>query len=184
MPRQFTLYRPTEDDWAAIRDLRIRAVTDTPIAFLETVDDVQALDEQGWRERVAKNVHAGATQSVAVDSDGRWIGSAVCFVSLGEPGYLPDARPGPPRANLVGVFVDPEWRGDAGVLDALLVEISRWAHADKGLTELFLHVGEPNARARRSYEKRGFRPTGRVASVPQQPGVRELEMVVALPLRG
>jgi GNAT superfamily N-acetyltransferase len=177
--RQFRLHRPTPDDWAASRDIRIRAVTDTPIAYLETLDEVLAVDETGWRERVAKNVHDGATQVVAVDGGGRWIGSAVCFLSDGEPGYLPDAQPGPTRANLVGVFVDPDWRGDAGVLDALLGEITRWVRT-KQLSELYLHVGEPNGRARRSYEKRGFRTTGRVVEVPQQPGIGEIEMVLAL----
>lgn len=180
MPPRFTLHRPTPDDWASSRDLRIRAVTDTPIAYLETLDEVLAVDEAGWRERVARNVHDGATQVVAVDEDGTWIGGAVCFLSEGEPGYLPDARPGPTRANLVGVFVDPGWRGDAGVLDALLGEITRWLRDEKHLGELYLHVGEPNVRARRSYEKRGFRATGRVVEVPQQPGVGEVELVLAL----
>jgi GNAT superfamily N-acetyltransferase len=182
MPRDFTLHRPSEDDWAAIRDLRLRAVTDTPMAFLETREQVLAIDEDGWRARVHRNVNDDATQAVAVAPDGRWVGSMVCFVSEGAPGYIAEPRPGPRRANLVGVFVDPEWRGDAGVTDALLGEIGRWAGVEKGFTELFLHVSDRNPRALRSYEKRGFAATGNVDAIPEQPGERELEMVARLPL--
>jgi GNAT superfamily N-acetyltransferase len=189
MPRDFTLHRPSEDDWAAIRDLRLRAVTDTPMAFLETREQVLAVDEEGWRERARRNRHAAegeppsdSMQVVAVAPDGRWVGSMVCFVSEGSPGYITEPRPGPRRANVVGVFVDPEWRGDAGVTDALLGELARWAADEKGLTELYLHVSDRNPRAMRSYEKRGFVSTGEVDSVPEQPDDREIEMVAALPL--
>jgi RimJ/RimL family protein N-acetyltransferase len=182
MPRPFTLHRPSEDDWQAIRDLRLRAVTDTPIAFLETREEVLAVDEDGWRTRVRRNVAEDSTQVVAIADDGRWIGSMVCFVSEGSPGYVTEPRPGPRRANLVGVFVDPDWRGDAGVTDALLAGIGRWVAEDKGLAELFLHVSAENPRAIRSYLKRGFRETGVVDTVPDRPDDREVEMVATLPL--
>jgi GNAT superfamily N-acetyltransferase len=182
MPQNFTLHRPTEDDWAAIRDIRLRAVTDTPIAFLETREQVLAVDEAGWRERARRNVHEDATQAVAVDPSGRWVGSMVCFISEGSPGYVAAPRPGPRRANLVGVFVDPDWRGSAGVTDALLGAIARWAGEEKGLTELYLHVSELNPRAIRSYEKRGFVTTGVVDGIPDRPDDREVEMFAVLPL--
>lgn len=183
MPQDFTLHRPIEEDWAAIRDLRLRAVTDTPIAFLETREEVLAIDEPGWRARAHRNVHADATQVVAVDSDGRWVGSMVCFVSEGSPGYVANPRPGARRANLVGAFVDPAWRGDLGVTDALLGEIARWAAEEKGFTQLHLHVSEQNHRAIRSYEKRGFARTGVIDVLPDDADARELEMVARLPLR-
>jgi ribosomal protein S18 acetylase RimI-like enzyme len=174
MPRPFTLHHPSEDDWRAIRDLRIRAVTDTPIAFLETRENALAADEADWRQRARRNVSADSTQVVAVDPEGRWIGSMICFINDGSPPYVADPRPGPRRANLVGVFVDP---------DALLAEISRWVAEEKGLTELFLHVSAENPRARRSYEKRGFVVTGAVDRIPDRPDDREIEMVAMLPLR-
>jgi GNAT superfamily N-acetyltransferase len=182
MPRAFTLHRPVPDDWAAIRDLRLRAVTDTPIAFLESREQVLALDESDWRARAQRNVAENSTQVVAVDADGRWVGGMVCFISDGAPAYVSDQRLGPARANLVGVFVDPAWRGDAGVTDALLGAIAEWVLEDRGLSELHLHVSDQNPRAQRSYEKRGFVPTGVVDSIPEQPGHREIEMVAELPL--
>jgi GNAT superfamily N-acetyltransferase len=181
MPRNFTLHQPIEDDWAVIRDLRLRAVTDTPIAFLETREQVLEVDEDGWRARARRNVAVDSTQVVAVGPDGRWIGSMVCFVSEGSPGYVAEPRPGPRRANLVGVFVDPDWRGDAGVTDALLDAIGLWVADEKALGELYLHVSIQNRRAIRSYEKRGFVATGVVDAVPEHPDDREIEMVATMP---
>ncbi len=189
MPAEFTLHRPSEDDWESIRDLRIRAVSDTPIAFLETREQALAIDENGWRERARRNRHAAkgapagdSMQVVAVAPDGRWIGSMVCFISDGPPGYVERREPPGRRANLVGVFVDPGWRGDAGVTDALLGAVASWVEEEKGLSELYLHVSELNDRARRSYLKRGFHATGKVDVVPGDPVDREIEMMVPLPL--
>jgi RimJ/RimL family protein N-acetyltransferase len=185
----FTLHRPSEEDWAAMRELRIRALTDTPSAFLETREQALQLDEQAWRARVRRNRHAAlddpasdSMQVIAIDPDGRWIGSMVCFISDGPPGYVERRRPVGRRANLVGVFVDPAWRGDAGVTDSLLNAVAAWV-AEKGLGELHLHVNDRNERARRAYLKRGFRPTGEVDSVPDAPGDREVELVMTLPRR-
>jgi GNAT superfamily N-acetyltransferase len=177
--RTFELYRPVEDDWERVRALRLQMVIDTPIAFLETPDQVRAIGEDEWRSRIARSRSAGNTRVVAVAPDGRWIGSMSAFVSDGEPSYLIDPRPGSARANLVGVFIDPDWRGASGVADAVLAEIAAWARAEE-LRELFLHVGEANTRARRYYDKRGFRETGVVGAIPEQPGVPEIEMVLSL----
>lgn len=181
MPRAFTLHHPVEEDWPAIRDIRLRMVTDTPDAFLETREEVLARDEAGWRSRHREQTGAGSHRVVAVAPDGRWIGTAGCFVSDGTPTYILAHRPGPQRANLVGVFVDPEWRGGTGVLDALLDEIVHWAHDERGLAELYLHVYELNDRARRAYAKRGFRETGQVDQTHVGATAGEVEMVLPLP---
>jgi GNAT superfamily N-acetyltransferase len=179
MAPPFALYRPVPGDWERVRELRLRMVLDTPIAFLETPEQVRAMTEEEWRSRIARSLSERNTRVVAVSSDGTWIGSMSCFLSDGQPGYVTDPQPGPPRANLVGVFVDAAWRGDAGVADGLLDAITAWVR-EQGLAELFLHVGDVNARARRYYEKRGFRATGVVAEIPEQPGTGEIEMVLPL----
>lgn len=179
MPRAFELIQPVEDDWELVRELRLRMVRDTPIAFLETETEVLAIDEPDWRARIARSLGARNTRYVAVAPDGSWVGTMSAFLSDGEPSYLTDAKSGALRANLVGVFVDPGWRGDAGVADALLVAIADWSRGH-GLAELYLHVGDVNERARRYYAKRGFRETGVVATIPEQPGTGEVEMVMPL----
>jgi GNAT superfamily N-acetyltransferase len=179
MPSPFTLLHPTADDWVAIRDLRVRMVTDTPIAFLETREQALAHGEAHWRERGSRNASGPGTYVVAADPDGRWVGCMVGIVSQGSPDYVADPRPGEPRANLVGVFVDPGWRGAAGVTDALLGEIRLWAERS-GFDELYLHVSEANIRAIRSYEKRGFVRTGVVDTIAGRDDDGQIEMVLAL----
>ncbi|HTL39857.1 MAG TPA: GNAT family N-acetyltransferase [Pseudolysinimonas sp.] len=180
MTRTFSLIQPVEDDWELVRELRLRMVLDTPIAFLETADQVREATEEEWRSRVTRSLAPGSTRYIAVAPDGRWVGCMSAFLSDGEPPYVVDPQPGPTRANLVGVFVDPVWRGDAGVADALLVSVSTWVR-EQDLDRLYLHVGEANLRARRFYAKKGFQETGVVVAVPQQPGVGEVEMLLTLP---
>jgi RimJ/RimL family protein N-acetyltransferase len=180
MPDGFTLHVPSEEDWAAIRDIRLRMVTDTPEAFLETREQVLARDEQGWRARFREQSGPDSHRVVAVAPDGRWVGTVGCFLSEGSPPYIVAVRPGPRRANFVGVFVDPEWRGGTGVFDALLGDVVRWVRDEKGIAELHLHVVEGNERALRAYRKRGFRETGIIDRTHDGADAGEVEMVLAL----
>ena len=180
MPR-FDLYQPREDDWASIRDLRLRALEDEPAAFLERYEAALGFDEAEWRARARRNQAPGSRQVVARTPEGRWIGSMSVFSSEGQPAYLGVARPGgggERRANLVGVWVDPDHRGpDAGVADALLLAQAEWVRDELGLSRLYLHVGDWNARARRFYERNGFRATGVTEVLPGDLSEFEVEMV-------
>ena len=91
-------------------------------------------------------------------------------------GYIPKGTTGP---LLVGVYVAPDYRGDAiGVTRLLLEAVEDWAreHGDT----LRLEVHEDNPRARRFYEKRGFTLTGRSREYELEPGGLELEMIKPL----
>ena len=101
-----------------------------------------------------------------------------------RPATSPNRGREPRRANLVGVFVDPEWRGDAGVTDALLGEVARWAAEEKGLTaapparQRPQPAGDPLVREAR-FRARPARST----RCPSDPDDREIEMVAACPRR-
>ena len=151
--------------------------------------DLRAADGDRHPDRVPRDARAGARASTrrnGVSASARNVARGRDPGGRGRPGRAldrqhgrassrtgeprvrrPSRSPAPTRANLVGVFVDPEWRGDAGVTDALLGEIPRWVRHEQGLDELYLHVGDANARARRYYEKRGFRATGVVDAIPR-----------------
>ncbi|WP_395244531.1 GNAT family N-acetyltransferase [Agromyces sp. MMS24-K17] len=162
--------RPTrENDWQAVRALRLEMLRDTPIAYGETLEHALALDESVWRHRALRGQTPGQASFVAIEGE-RWVGH------MG--GWVPDASSDP---LLVGVFVAPDRRGDAaGVSRALLEAIEDWASA-RGDT-LRLEVHEDNARAIRFYEKLGFAFTGRSRPYELAPGGLELEM--AKDLRG
>lgn len=164
MPRPELVIRTTcEDDWRALRELRLEMLRDTPIAFADTFERAQGYNELEWRIRARRGEATDQTLIVAIEGD-RWVGTMGC--------YIPDATTGP---LLVGVYVTPDRRGEeAGVTLALLAEIERWA-AERS-DRLRLEVHEDNPRARRFYEKLGFEYTGHRRPYELEPGGLELEM--------
>jgi GNAT superfamily N-acetyltransferase len=166
-PHDLVIRTTTEDDWPSVRTLRLEMLRDYPLAYAETLEHALRVDERGWRLRAARGTTPGQTSIVAIDGD-RWVGH------MG--GYIPDAATGP---LLVGVYVAPDYRGDAaGVTRRLLAAVEDWAR-EYGDT-LRLEVHEDNPRARRFYEKLGFTLTGRSREYELEPGGLELEMIKPL----
>ena len=77
--------------------------------------------------------------------------------------------------NLMAMWVDPDFRR-TGATDLLVSAVSAWA-AEKGVTEVRLNVFQANHRARRCYERLGYRATGRRGAIErnEQP---DLEMTL------
>lgn len=147
-------------DWRLWRELRLEALADTPMGFMERHADAVRKPESDWRARLERD----GLYLVAYD------GQQPVAMSLG---YLDGGRP-----MLGAVFVRPEARG-RGVLDALVDRVQRWALEDHGSRQLHLLVHEDNGRARRAYERLGFVATGRTAPYELVEGELEQEMVRA-----
>ncbi|WP_029149901.1 GNAT family N-acetyltransferase [Microbacterium indicum] len=157
----------TPDDWERIREIRIRMIEDTPIAYVETAEAARAHGEGEWRSRGERGIAPHSLSIAAVDESGAWVGAMGGFV---------DAAHGP---LLVGVFVAPEVRGRAhGVADALLDRVEEWARGEGDTLTLAVH--EDNARARAFYERRGFVATGETEEYPLPPHGTEVFMRKAL----
>lgn len=160
------------EDWARLRDLRLEMLADTPLAYLETLEQARAKPDADWRQRARRGagLAGGAPTAtfVAEQPDGRWVGQMA--------GYL-DA---PGSAMLVAVYVAPAARGRAaGVADALLDAVVGWATGHARLLRLLVH--EDNGRARAFYRRRGFTETGRTEPYELDPTAREIEMALPLP---
>lgn len=153
---------PNPDDWAAFRALRLRALEDAPLAFLEKLDVARALGEAEWRHRLAPSPDA---RTLVVTRDGEWLGMS--RITRDD-----DDRE---MAWLVAVWLDPRLRG-SGAADLMLNAQIDWARTALGATRLHLHVGATNARARALYERLGFEATGEVDTFP---GHDEDEQVLA-----
>jgi len=163
----FTVRRIVGNDWQEFREIRLRMLADTPIAYGETLAHAQALGDAEWIRRATQNEQGSNIGFVAVDGHGRWLGVMRGFVS-------PSAGP-----MLVGVFVDPEARGrHEGVADALLDNVIEWARIYG--TTLTLDVHADNARAIAFYVRRGFVDTGVTMPYELEPGGTENEMRLAL----
>lgn len=161
----FSVRKSRVDEWERIRDIRLRMLADAPIAFGELLETADKYTEAVWRARAARWHEPGRYAVVAVDDNsGDWIGIMRANV---------DEEHGP---ELVGVFVDPAWRGsDLGVTDALLDRVEEWA-AERGST-LTLEVHENNPRAIAFYRKRGFEPTGQSRPHEIEPFGNDVEFV-------
>jgi ribosomal protein S18 acetylase RimI-like enzyme len=161
--------RPTvEQDWRELRALRLEMLTDTPIAFEETVASAERRSETEWRARAARGSAPTSTTLVAIDRDDAWLGTMGAYVPPG--GSLP---------FIVAVYVTPSARGrDEGVADGLLTAVERWAAMRNDTVALEVH--EANTRARRFYERHGFHLTGRTRPYPFDRTMNELEMVKRL----
>jgi GNAT superfamily N-acetyltransferase len=145
-------------NWEALRELRLRALADTPDAFASTLQREAAFPEQVWRQRAEGG--AGSVNFIAWEA-GAGIGMAAIFAVVDAPG----------RMHLVGMWVDPQHRR-RGVAQALVEQAVHWAEKRRA-TEVILWVADHNIPARRLYERVGFRPTGERQPLPSNPALGE-----------
>lgn len=141
------------DDWQLLRDVRLRALTSDPDAFLTTHAEAAQSTEELWRTRAAVRVDGAA---FVLDHDGRGEGLVSCFVA-----------DDPSTVFLVGMWVAPAWRG-TGVARGLVERVVDWARAH-GAERVCLSVEPHNVRAARLYEKCRFVETSDPPKLPYEP---------------
>lgn len=159
-------------EWREFRALRLRALGDAPLAFGSTLERESAYDEARWR-RVAASAAAGVEDvGIVAVAGGQWVGMA--------RGYLGPSDEVEPQTVvwLVGVFVEPAWRG-RGIARAVSAEVVDWAR-QSGVAEVHLHVADWNDAARRTYEALGFEASGATTTLDHEPSVTEFEMRLRL----
>lgn len=145
-------------DWQAVRGIRLTALADSPTAFGSTLSRERAFDEHEWRRRV---------------EGGNWFlawrnGEAVGVVAGFRENDLPDER------HLVAMWVAPEHRGTT-VAAQLVEAVCAWAQRQHARS-VTLWVADGNPRARRCYERLGFRSTLERQPLPSAPEIGEERM--------
>jgi len=157
----FTVRRAEIADVPVLKALRIEALTTEPDAFGSTLEREIHRTEGDWRRWIAPN------PTFLLEADGQPRGMVA---GVQEP---EDAS----TVNLMAMWAHPEARG-TGAAASLIAAVTQWAGAI-GATQVRLKVVEANLRARRCYERCGFRTTGR-HSVREKDGAIELEMSLLL----
>jgi ribosomal protein S18 acetylase RimI-like enzyme len=167
----FVVRRVRPEDWPRLKALRLEALKDTPMGFLERYEDALRVADEGWQFRAHRGSETGdSAQFVAETQDGSFLGTMVGF---------PDTS-GSDAVWLAAVYVTPAWRGrDRAVADALLTAVVDWAR-ERHASRLLLEVHEDNAPARAFYRRRGFVETGQSKPYPLDPSA--IELVMALPI--
>lgn len=130
---------------------------------------------------------AGASQGnsarhfIAEGPGGEWAGGVVVLVEAEGSDDVFGNRIASPQAQLVGVFVRPEYRG-VGLTERLFAAAMEWAWSleEPRVNRVRLFVHENNPRAQGFYRKIGFVPTG-VTALLSGDGCHDLEMEVVRP---
>ncbi|HEX6394092.1 MAG TPA: GNAT family N-acetyltransferase [Acidimicrobiales bacterium] len=125
-----------------MKDLRLRALLDSPGAFGSTYELEVVRSPLCWRPWVDEGC------VFVVEGDDRWLGLVAVFLD-GEDHSI---------CHLASMWTDPGSRG-LGLGRRLLESGIEWAR-DRGATVVRLGVVEDNATALRLYRGAGFEPTG------------------------
>lgn len=149
----------TADDWAEFREIRLRALADSPDAFGMTYAEAEGQPESLWRER------AGGPHPILIVSEA---GRPVAMGGAHAPA-------GVSRAIVWGMWTAPEARG-RGHGARILGDLVAWCR-ERGL-DVGLHVTEGNETARRLYVAHGFRPTGEWRPLRDGSGLRVEELLL------
>ncbi len=167
-----TVRQTTADDWATWRDLRLRALLDTPTAFGSTYEREAAFTEDDWRGR------AGGLSTAAARGDGTAGPSLLAFVGNVAVGMGGGFRDLPGWLHVVAMWTEPDWRGH-GAGRAVLEHLKAWS-AGQGL-RVHLDVETTNLGARRLYERAGFVATGETRPLRDGSSYRVERMVLTQP---
>ncbi len=131
-----------ESEWSLYRDVRLRALAESPDSFTATLADEADRDEQFWRDRMTRSSWLLAERG----------GIAQGIVSLAP--YEQD----PSAAEVFGLYVVPDARGTG--VSWRLVEAAAALATQQGYRQLYYWVGTDNARAVGFAKNFGFRSTG------------------------
>jgi ribosomal protein S18 acetylase RimI-like enzyme len=156
------------DEWATNRDLRLRALSDSPDAFGSTLELEQRRPDEYWRERVAFAFNSALQMLLVAESATEPVGLALGWTDPDGTGIT----------HVFQMWVAPEARGRGcatGLLDALLA----WARRTNAKT-VVLGVTCGNTAARRLYERAGFVPSGEPGPLRAGSALLVQPMILAL----
>jgi GNAT superfamily N-acetyltransferase len=154
---QSRVRRAVVGDEPILRELRLQALSDAPDAFGSTYQRELDRTSSDWQ---------------------RWLSPGVTFI-LEEPesasGIVAGGRDAsdPAIVHLMAMWVHPTRRG-TDAADRLVAAVLSWARTE-GAKAVRLNVIGSNDRARRFYERNGFRPTGH-ETVRERDGQIEVQM--------
>jgi ribosomal protein S18 acetylase RimI-like enzyme len=148
---------------ALYKQVRLRALEDTPTAFGSTYTRESQLTDEDWRQRSLSLDGTHKIGFIALEEN-EPCGLVACFRDAADP----------TQAKVISMWVAPSHRG-TGLAWSLLDAVHQWA-ASLGVTTLRLMVTSRNLRAIAFYQRYGFAPTGRTNPYPNDPTLHEIEM--------
>ena len=142
-----TIRRIRADEWAALRDLRLRAFAGAPDAFGTTLASAQRRSDADWQEAARRGEAGDPWATFVAEDSGELVGMASGLRD--ENGVH----------ELIQMWVEPRVRRH-GVGSDLVRAVVEWA-AGLGAPFVRLAVNPANPSAVALYRSLGFRDTGR-----------------------
>ena len=139
------------DQWARVRDIRLRSLKENPEAFGGTFEKESAEDEAAWREKFIKN------EFLVASVDGA--DAAIMYIEVLEGDFGATCWIG-------GCWSDPAFRGK-GLFSAMMRFVDS---QERGWEVQGLGVWTDNHSAIAAYEKLGFVRMGEDTPSTRQPG--------------
>lgn len=166
-----TVRRIEASEWRDYKEIRLRALQDSPDAFGGTYEVSRTYSDEAWQGRLSGAAELTDFPMFAV-VEGKIVGLA--WVKIESPETA--------EAHLYQMWVDPDARG-LGVGQALMMAGISWA-TQQGIEQLVLDVTIGNEPARRLYERLGFQPVGDLVPLREGSDLMEQTMVLALRVAG
>jgi len=150
------------------KEVRLRALEDSPSAFGSTYAKESQFADAEWMQRVGRWNGETGTGFLAIDA-GVACGLAGSFLDQSDP----------TRAQLISMWTAPTHR-QRGIGRLLVNAVLNWA-GGRNVRVLQLMVTSNNEPAIRFYRRLGFTQTGRTEPYPNDPSVVEYEMSQPIP---
>ena len=160
--------RITPETALVFKDVRLRALQESPTAFSSTFAKESQLPDEEWLSRAARWSEDGTDAIFLAFDDAAACGIVGSYVEEGKPGV----------AQIISMWVDPAYRR-AGVGRSLIAAVIEW-NRPCGVRELKLMVTSVNTSAIAFYERIGFRTTGVTGTYPNDAAIIEYEMALIL----
>jgi ribosomal protein S18 acetylase RimI-like enzyme len=161
MIRSTQLLKPS--DWRQLREIRLKALQDSPAAFLSKYEQEAGWTDAQWSTEVAR---------------GRWLVVTENGRRVALLGATPEADVPPSDRYLSYMWVAPSHRR-AGLAMRLVVTMLDLLR-DEQIGRVWLWVLDGNEPARTLYERLGFRRTGETQPLKEDPTRFEERMTRAL----
>lgn len=145
-----------QDEWRTYRELRLRALEDSPDAFSRTLAEEEERSDEEWSARLSSGVGSALDHPLVAEVRSEPAGLVWGKIERGEP----------QKANVYQMWVAPNARR-LGAGQMLLDAVIEWARSGN-LRHLDLGVTCGNTAATRLYARAGFKPAGNME--PVRPG--------------
>ena len=159
-----TIRRIAASDADLFKDVRLRALKDSPDAFGSTYETAVTRSDASWQEQTTQSSGGNLRNTLLAFNQDLCIGLAALY-----------REPYSSEGEVLQMWIEPEYRGTGAAAARLVSDLLVWA-SEVGLSTVSLTVTTTNEQAIRFYEKCGFRQTGKQVDVDSVRGLRGFRM--------